>query len=116
MKPFRLTAAILLTCIAAGCHRSAPVPEGVLDQQAYVDLLTDLYLAEGLFAVESDFSYQHLDSSLVSAYDTLLARHRATPETFEISTAYYLQHRELSQQIHEQVMQNLSQDPTAPKP
>lgn len=115
MKTRLLAIALLLAATTLGCHRSEPLPEGVLSPQAYSDLLTDLYLAEGLLGVETNFTYKDLDSNMIVTYDSLLSQHQTTPEIFEATTNYYLQHRELFKQICDQVVENLNQDPT-PQP
>ena len=109
MKSVHLIVAISLLLSVASCKHNEPLPEGVLDESRFAALLTDLYLAEGYFAITSDFQYKDLGSDMAATYDTLLAEHQVTPEELDLSTTYYLQHRDKYKRVYERVMDNLDQ-------
>ena len=108
MKRLHLVVAILLLSMT-GCKQKEVLPEGVLDEARYSALLTDLYLAEGYFAITSDFQYKNLGADMAATYDTLLAQHQVTPEEVDRSASYYLQHRDKCKRVYEQVVENLNQ-------
>ncbi|KWW29701.1 MAG: hypothetical protein AUK63_1301 [bacterium P3] len=109
MKRKSLIGGILLLLMAvAGCHHNEQLPQGVLSVSEYADLLTDLYLAEGYFAVESDYQYKKLGADMAGTYDTLLAQHHVTPEILETTSIYYLKNRVLYKEVYELVTENLN--------
>lgn len=107
MKKLVLGAVVLLSLYGTGCSRGDRLPEGVLSVDAYADLLTDLYKAEGYFAITSDYQYKNLGSDMAATYDTLLATHGVTDEIMTATTDYYLNHRDQYKQVYELVVEHL---------
>ena len=101
-----VAAAILL--LTAGCKPQDNRPPNILDEDRYVALLTDLFLAEGYFAIESGYSYRTMDTALAGCYDTLLALHGVTLGQLDSTATYYIQHRESNQRIYDRVLENLN--------
>ena len=109
MKRIRLIVAILLMASVTGCKHAEKLPEGVLTVEAYADLLIDLYLAEGYFAITSDFQYKNLGADMAGTYDTLLAQHNVTQESLTATANYYLNHREQNEAVFNLVMAQLEE-------
>ena len=98
-----IAAALLLCC----CHNKEARPEGVLDEETYVELLTDLYLAEGYFTTVSNYQFDNYLPEIVGTYDSIMARHGATPEQLTATEEYYMERKEKSKSIYERVMKNI---------
>ena len=107
MKKLVLVAVVTLLLSVVGCGRGERLPEGVLSIADYAGLLTDLYKAEGYFAITSDYQYNKLGSDMAATYDTLLATHGVTDEVMTATTDYYLNHRDQYKQVYDLVMENL---------
>lgn len=97
----------LLLPTVVGCQHKEEMPSGVLSVEEYADVLTDLYLAEGYFAITSDFQVQSLGDDMVGTYDTLLAMHGVSYEVLTATTEYYLNHREENKRVYELLTENL---------
>lgn len=101
----------LALLLASACTPDKELPVGVLDEESYANLLTDLYLAEGCFAVEGNYQYHALEPALTGTYDTLLTEHRVTVGQLDTTAAYYMQHRRALQRIYERLNDNLNAIP-----
>ncbi len=113
---FALFALVLL----AGCHRDGR-PEGVLDAPQMVEFLSDAYLLEGFYAVESQYRYDAMRPEVLGAYDYILDNHHVTREQVEQSFSYYAEHPELYGPIQDSVLARIEQVTSldtveAPKP
>jgi len=107
MKRLVFVVIVAFSLCGAGCGRGERLPQGVLSAEDYADLLTDLYKAEGYFAITSDFQYKNLGGDMAFTYDTLLAEHGVTDEVMATTTEYYLNHRDQYKQVYDRVVENL---------
>lgn len=85
------------------CH-SGGLPSGVLDARQMVAFLSDAYLLEGFYAVESQYRYDTMSPEVLRAYDDILAKHNISREQAEKSFAYYSEHPELYAPIQDSVL------------
>ena len=112
--------ALFALVLLAGCHRGGR-PEGVLDAPQMVEFLSDAYLLEGFYAVESQYRYDAMRPEVLSAYDHILDKHHVTREQVEQSFSYYAEHPELYAPIQDSVLARIEQVTSldtveAPKP
>lgn len=83
------------------------LPEGVMNEQQMVDFLSEAYLIEGFYAIETGYHYESLSEGIIASYQELLARHGLTQTQFEESKDYYMHHPERYEVIHRQVVERL---------
>ena len=97
-----------ILCLAAllllGACRHDERPADVLDAPRMVAFLTDAYLLEGFYAVETQYRYDAMSPEVLRAYDDILAAHHISREQVEHSFDYYASHPELYQPIQDSVM------------
>lgn len=105
-------AALLL----AGCHRGGGLPQGVMDEGKMVDFLTDAYLLEGFYAIETQFRYDAVSPEVLHRYDSILTVHGITRDEVERSLAYYSQQLLLYEAIHDSVVVRLEEQRAALPP
>ena len=65
------------------------LPDGVLDHDQMVDFLTDAYMLEGYYAVETNYGFDSISPEMARAYDDILDRHGITRQQVETSLDYY---------------------------
>ena len=94
---------LLLLSLFVACRHDS-LPEGVLDAATMTDFLTDAYLVEGAYAVETRYRYDSLPDHVLRDYDSLLAVYGVTREQVERSFDYYLQHMETYQTIQDSIV------------
>ena len=104
MKRFALIAFAALSLIA--CRRGE-LPADVLPADKMVDFLSEAYLLEGFYAVETEYRYDAMTPEVASVYDDILVRHGITKEAVERSFHYYSEHPEQYLPIHDSVIARL---------
>jgi hypothetical protein len=82
-------------------------PADVLDAAVMADFLTDLYLIEGQYAVESQYRFDAASPEILGACSDLLEKHHITRERVEKSFDYYSQHPEEYKSIQTEVVSRL---------
>jgi hypothetical protein len=94
-----ITVALLL----AACHRDGR-PADVMDHGQMVAFLTEAYMLEGFYAVETQYRYDSLLPEVVAAYDDILTRQDLSRKKVEKSLKYYASHPAEYQIIHDSVL------------
>lgn len=84
-------------------------PDDVLDDKAMASFLSEAYLLESFYAIESNYSYDAMTPEVLSAYDDILARHHVSREDIERSLEYYSKHPDQYAAIQEQARQIVEQ-------
>ena len=105
MKKIKLIL-ISFSALLISCH-SEPLPEGILNQKAMTELLTDVYLLEGAY---TNYTKDQLDSAtnqIKIDYDSLFHKHKITPEQFETNLTYYAEHATEYDTINQRVLRNI---------
>jgi hypothetical protein len=107
MKSFGKKAAVatllLLPLLFVSCNKDKR-PADVMDEQQMVDFLSEAYLLEGFYAVESGYQYDALTPQMLRAYDSILAAQGLDRETVEKSFDYYVTHLDTYQVIQDSVL------------
>ncbi len=96
---------VLLAVVA--CHGDRR-PADVMEPEQMVAFLTDAYLIEGYYAVETQYRYDVLTPEAKRSYDSILDVHSVSREEVERSLDYYTRHLDEYQAIHEEVVARLT--------
>lgn len=102
----------LLFAVACGGKR---LPDGVLDHDQMVDFLTDAYLLEGYYAVETNYNFDTVSPDFARAYDDILERHGITREQVDASLEYYSRNPEPYNAISKEVEARIDKKTTESK-
>ena len=108
----KIVLSLMAFVLLAACHRGSR-PEGVLDAPQMVDFLSDAYLLEGFYAVETQYRYDALPAEVLGAYDDILKKHHLTREQVEQSFAYYAEYPELYAPIQDSVLARIEREASA---
>ena len=100
--PLCLAALLLLSA----CRHNER-PADVLDAPQMVAFLSDAYLLEGFYAVETQYRYDAMSPEVLRAYDDILKAHHISREQVEHSFDYYSQHLDTYAAIHDSVVLRL---------
>ena len=112
-KILPLSLALVLT-FAVGCG-GKKLPEGVLGHDQMVDFLTDAYLLEGYYAVETNYTFDTIAPEFARAYDDLLEYHGISRDEVEASLDYYSRHPEPYNAICKEVEARIDEKTTESK-
>lgn len=104
--PKQLLTLATAALLATACHHNN-MPDGVMDSQQMVDFLSEAYLLEGDYAIESQFQYQSNSTTAMQAYDSLLSVQGLTQVEVEKSLEYYSYHLEEYKAIMDSVVARL---------
>ena len=102
----RCVVAVVAAILVAACG-GEKAPADLIPADRMVEFLTDAYLLEGFYAVESEYRYDALTPDVVRAYDDILMRHGLNRKQVERSFEYYSAHPDLYQPIHDSVLVRL---------
>lgn len=97
---------VAVSLLAVSC-RHQQVPSDVMGHEAMVDFLTDAYLVEGEYALETQYRYDRMSEGAVHAYDSVLSVHGVSREDVERSLDYYSGHLGEYKTIHDEVVNRL---------
>lgn len=105
---FNILLFLCLLCTFTAC-KNVTIPDDVMSKETMVDFLSEAYLLEGFYAVETGYHYDLMKPEIVASYDSLFARFGITQEDFNHSIDYYTQHPDLYQEIHQKVVDRLDE-------
>ena len=100
---------LLLPLLLLTACRNEKRPADVMSHEQMVAFLTDAYLLEGFYAIETQYRYDALTPEVLHSYDSILDVHGLTREDVERSLDYYTDHLDDYQIIHEQVVASLEE-------
>ncbi|MBR1517087.1 MAG: DUF4296 domain-containing protein [Bacteroidales bacterium] len=109
MKTIQKSLTIILLAIAvamAGCNRDS-VPAGIMTEEEMIDFLSEAYLIEGFYAIETGYNYDKLTDDIVNSYRELLDRKGLSQQKFEKSIEYYMRHSDRYERVHQAVVDRL---------
>jgi hypothetical protein len=89
-----------------GCVRD-PKPKGLLKPEKFVDILVDIYIAEGFHMEKRRIDADSLNPK--DLYISVLEKHAVSEERLKITTMYYARHPREYDKIYSEVNSRMSQ-------
>ena len=89
------------------CQEQNSKPEGVWEKERFVEVMTQMQLAESVIRL----GYHRKPDSLYandSIYDAALKAVNTNREEYDLNLTYYLDHPEQLEEVYEEVMVNLT--------
>ncbi len=96
---------LFLFLFSFACKRD-PIPAGAIDRNTFVNVLTDVHLAEGMYAERYRIKLDSLSAK--SNYLSALKKHGVTEEEMVITTLYYSRHPREYDKIFSEVLSKIS--------
>lgn len=96
---------ILFLLISYSCKRD-PIPKGAIDKKTFINVLTDVHLAEGMYAERHRLKLDSLSAK--SNYLSALKKYGVTEEEMVITTLYYSRHPREYDKIFSEVLSKIS--------
>ena len=97
----------LITLGFASCEAEVTVPEDVVPQEQFVEVMIDMQLLEAAFNMKH-LGNKEADTIMYPRYREVYAHHGISPETFRYSYDWYLSEPELMDEVYEEVLNKLS--------
>ena len=105
MKVKYLTVLLAIILLFLGCKRD-PLPEGALDRKTFINVLTDIHIAEGMYSERHRLKLDSLESK--SAYMSALKKYNVTEEEMLTTTLYYSRHPREYDKVFSEVLSKVS--------
>ncbi len=96
----------VVSLLAVSC-RHEHLPQDVMDHEAMAAFLTDAYLIEGDYAIETQYRYDRVSEEATRSYDSVLSVHGVSREDVERSLDYYSSHLDEYKSINDEVVARL---------
>jgi hypothetical protein len=96
---------LAVTLILLSCKRD-PLPEGAVDRKTFINVLTDIHLAEGMYSERHRLKLDSLESK--SAYMSALKKYNVSEEQMLATTLYYSRHPREYDKVFTEVLSKIS--------
>ena len=103
----------ILSLILLSCgNPKTEIPQDILSENSFINLLKDIHLAEAKFELHKIKGMENAKNELAHNYSTIYETHEITPDDFDKTLAYYAQHLEQLEKIYTSVLEQLTKDKT----
>ncbi|MDB4126627.1 DUF4296 domain-containing protein [Flavobacteriales bacterium] len=103
----------ILSLILLSCgNPKTEIPQDILSENSFINLLKDIHLAEAKFELHKIKGMENAKNELAHNYSTIYETHEITPDDFDKTLAYYAQHPEQLEKIYTSVLEQLTKDKT----
>lgn len=90
--------------LSVGCSRPL---DNVLSDDQMVDILYDLYISEGYYAIVGDYQYETMTDEIVKNHDSLLRSHNTNADQLRASMDFYMAHPDRYKAIYQRVSDSI---------
>ena len=94
---------------------SAPkneIPEVMLAEEIFVNILKEVHLAEANFELQKTKGIDNVKNNLANAYRDIYSTYNISEEEFKNTLSYYSQHPEKLEEIYAIVLEQLTEERT----
>ena len=97
---------ILLSCGAP----KTKIPQDILSENSFIDILKDIHLAEAKFELHKTKGMKNSKNELANKYRLIYKTHEVTSDDFDKTLKYYAQRPEELEKIYTLVLEQLTDD------
>ena len=105
-----ISIAVAAALLLGACHHKKTLPEGIMDTSQLIEFLTEAYLLEGYFAIESNHTYDTVTPEVLRAYDDMLRKYGISRAVVDSSLAYYAEQPDMYAKINDAVLRRLDDE------
>lgn len=98
--------AFLIVLLLSACQTNNPLPEGIMSEDRFVELLTDIEIMETTF-LQKVQRVDNVQLQIAGAYSDLFIQYNISAKTFEDSYNYWIEHPDDMMRILEKVQSRL---------
>ena len=101
----------ILACLLCACYNTEEkIPENILSETAFEDILKEIHLAEGAFELNKVKNMGNAQSTLESSYISIYSEYKISAIEFKTTLNYYAQHPEKLENIYSNVLEKLTEE------
>lgn len=88
------------------------IPQDILSENSFINLLKDIHLAEAKFELHKTKGMKNAKNELAHNYSSIYKKYDITVDDFDKTLDYYAQHPEQLEKIYTHVLEQLTKDRT----
>ena len=101
----------ILACLLCACYNTEEkIPENILSETVFEDILKQIHLSEGAFELHKTNGMKNAKNELAHNYSTIYETHEITADDFKNTLNYYAQHPEKLENIYSNVLEELNEE------
>lgn len=111
MKTFRcfsISIALLIVVCLSSCAHKPSVPSDIIQPDQMVKILEEICLTDGFFSAQTHFHFDTLHPEMIGCYDSLFPKFQVSPELFDTSFYWYVQHPDVFAPICDTLVAHMS--------
>ena len=101
----------ILACLLCACYNTEEkIPENILSETAFENILKEIHLAEGAFELNKTKNMENAKSTLANNYTSIYSEYKISAIDFKNTLNYYAQHPEKLEYIYSIILEELNEE------
>ena len=101
----------ILACLLYACSNpEVEIPENILSETVFENILKEIHLSEGAFELNKTKNMQNAKATLANNYTSIYSKYKISAIDFENTLNYYAQHPEKLEYIYSNVLEKLTEE------
>ena len=101
----------ILACLLCACYNTEEkIPENILSETAFENILKEIHLAEGTFELNKTKNMENAQTTLANNYTSIYSEYKISAIDFKNTLNYYAQHPEKLEYIYRNVLEELNEE------
>ena len=101
----------ILACLLYSCtNNEVKIPENILSETAFENILTEIHLSEAVFELNKTKNMQDAKATLSNNYTSIYSEYKISAIDFKNTLNFYSQHPEKLEEIYSNVLEELNEE------
>ena len=101
----------ILACLLCACYNpEVEIPENILSETVFEDILKQIHLSEGAFELNKPKNMENAKSTLANNYTSIYSEYKISAIDFKNTLNYYAQHPEKLEYIYSILLEELNEE------
>ena len=101
----------ILACLLYACSNpEVEIPENILSETVFENILKQIHLSEGAFELNKTKNMENAKSTLANNYISIYSEYEISAIDFKNTLNYYAQHPEKLEKIYSNVLEELNEE------
>ena len=101
----------ILACLLYACSNpEVEIPENILSETVFENILKEIHLSEGAFELNKTKNMENAKATLANNYTSIYSEYKISAIDFKNTLNYYAQHAEKLEKIYSNVLEELNEE------
>tara|TARA_B100001142_G_scaffold303069_1_gene330091 strand:+ start:162 stop:503 length:342 start_codon:yes stop_codon:yes gene_type:complete len=100
----------ILALLLTSCSGKEEPRKGVLSEEAFIHVLTELHLGQAAFEINDNKNIKEEKATLKNIYASIYSKNKISAIEFQESMSYYIQDPEKLDSMYSVIIQNIEQE------